>query len=468
MELTFLVVNNMYSGDNPNMVHMPDNSVWTFKMDSGRLKGYNIVNPAGDVDWENLTVGDFTISTKDKSMSLVRLKNIPRMGVFGTWKQDQILDEENVVTPERHRFAIWGSTSDVSKYLDNCTVELHDGNPVSSVHMQLENPGQILSGEYNSLIAPGMRIELFITLGDSEDYPVGVHFVDRVGMSVTKGNISVEGRSITGKLLKDQTLDSNNVYTKKVYRENVIELLENAGIADYSVQPAPETPWEYGIEFSPNKNMLDALSELIKASLNWKVIETWDGEVVAGSTVTFEDIQVNSRYTFNHGSEVFSRSIVRDDGDVYSKVCCYYSTETIDEGTGETVKGTEYVYSIVDNDADWEVQQNKTLYVSLPKNTDSADAQAIADDLVERINSAGIVETFIGPVRPHLLPGDEAEIVSENGTRLLGLVTTVRHKMGKEGFITEFVVDSGGRIGKSKIKDYIKSLSQSTDSGTVL
>jgi len=88
--------------------------------------------------------------------------------------------------------------------------------------------------------------------------------------------------------------------------------------------------------------------------------------------------------------------------------------------------------------------------------------------LVERINSAGIVETFIGPVRPHLLPGDEAEIVSENGTRLLGLVTTVRHKMGKEGFITEFVVDSGGRIGKSKIKDYIKSLSQSTDSGTVL
>lgn len=467
MELQFLTPQQIYIGDNPSLVHMSNNSLWAFQIDAGRLKGSELISNPPEIDWESLLYSAFSIITNDKSMSLVRLKNIPRMGVFGTWKQNQILEGENVVTPERHRFAIWGSTSDVSKYLGNCTVELNDGSPVSSIHMQLENPGQLLSGEDNSMVVPGMRIELFLTLGDSEEYPMGVHFVDRVGMSVIKGIISIEGRSITGKLLKDQTLDSNNVYTKKAYRDNVVELLENAGISEYSVQPAPEVPWEYGIEFSPNKNMLDALNELIRASLNWKVVETLE-EVVAGSTMTFEDIQVNSRYTFNRGTDVFSRSITRDDSDVYSKICCHYSTETIDEGTGETIKGTEYVYSTVDNDADWEVQQNKTLYVSLPKNTDSLDAQAIADDLADRINSAGTVETFIGPIRPHLLPGDEAEIISENGTRLLGLITTIRHKMGKGGFTTEFTVDSGGRMGKPKISDYIKSLSQNTGGGTVL
>jgi hypothetical protein len=461
VELIFETPQTVYSGLNPDMMHVPDNSVWAFKVEDGRLKGYSIENPAGDINWDALTVGDFTISTKDKEISLMRLKNIPRVGIFGTWLQSEVTEDEVVISPERHRFAIWGSTTDVSKYLDSCTIELNDGSPVASIQMNLQNPKQILSGEENTVVVPGMRIELFLTLGDSDEYPMGVQFIDRLNMGAGQEILSVEGRNITGKLLKDQTLDDDITFTKKVYRENVVELLDNAGITDYSVQPAPGEidDWEYGIQFEPSMTMLDALYDLLQASLNWKAIETLEGELVVGSTASFEDIQVNSKYTFNRGSDVFSRSIVRDDDEAYSKVCCYYETDT----------DPAYEYAAVDNDADWEIPANKTLYVQLSKNTLTADAQAIAADIADRINKAGKVETFSSPIRPHILPGDEAEIVSDSGLTLLGVITTVRHTMGKDGFMTEFTVDSGGRMGKPKIKDYISNLSnKSVIKGTVL
>jgi hypothetical protein len=472
MELLFEYQNTIDIGENPNMVHLPDGNVWAFKVDKTRLKAFEIVNPIGDVDWENLTTGDFVIATKGTNISLVRLKNIPRVGMFGVWHQDPIMDGDDVLTPERHRLAIWGSISDVSKYLDDCTIQLNDDTPVASVQIKLKNPKQELSGEDNSIVVPGMKIEMFLTLGDSAEYPMGVQYIDRVNMGALQDVINIEGRNITGKMLRDQTLDENNVLTKKVYRHNVVELLENAGISSHNVQPPPDVPepWEYGVVYPPNMSMLDALNNLIQASLNWKVIETLDGEIIAGSTATFEDIQVNSRYTFNRDTDVFSRDIIRDDDEAYARVCCYYETETIDEITEEVITGTEYIYSVVDNNADWEIQPNKTLYVQLSKNTDNTDAQNIADDLADRLRSAGKIETFIGPIRPHLLPGDEATIVSDNGSNLLGIITTVRHQMGKNGFITEFTVDSGGRMGKPKIRDYISSLSnaQSMQKGTVL
>jgi hypothetical protein len=392
--------------------------------------------------------------------------------MFGVWRQGEILRGEDVVTPERHRLAIWGSISDVSKYVESCVIELNESTPVSSVQLRLQNPKKELSGEDDSIVVPGMKIEMFLTLGDSEEYPMGVQYVDRVSMGALQETVSIEGRNITGKLMHDQTLDENNVLTKKVYRNNVVELLENAGITDYNVQPPPDVPepWEYGVEYQPNMTMLDALNNLIQASLNWKVIETLEGEIIAGSTVTFEDIQVNSRYTFNRCTDVFSRDVVRDDIEAYARVCCYYQTETIDPVTEEVITGTEYIYSAVENDADWEVQPNKTLYVQLAKNTDSLDAQNIADDLADRLRSAGKVESFVGPIRPHLLPGDEAEIVCPSGSYLLGLITTVRHQFGNNGTLTSFTVDSGGRMGKPKLQDYINSVARKTNinAGNVL
>ena len=79
MELIFESSVNVFSGDNPEMVHMPDNSVWGFNVDTGRLVGENLPLGAGDVDWSAIAFSDFGIVTKDKEISLMRLKNIPRV-----------------------------------------------------------------------------------------------------------------------------------------------------------------------------------------------------------------------------------------------------------------------------------------------------------------------------------------------------------------------------------------------------
>lgn len=451
MELTFSAPHQVASGVNPDVAHMDDNKVYLFRVESGQLK-YAEVDPGNtDVDWDTVTFSNFALAKREDGVSLVRLKRVPRLGLYGSWKQDQIMDGEVEITPERHRFAIWNVALDVSKYLNRCVIEMRDDSPIMSMTLSLENPSFDLVGEDEAEIIPGNRIEFNLTMGDSEAYPMGVLYSDRTFMVTSRGTLDVEGRSITGKLLKDQQFNTNDTYPYQPYALNIVALLENAGITDYSVQVGGT--WEYGIQFPRDTDMLSGLLEMLSHALHWKVVEDMDGKVIAGSTETFADIQRNSRYVFNRGSDVFSRAVERDDVDVYAQVCCHCEL---------TTGGTQYSYATVTNVGAWDIPPNKTLYVELPKDTAQADADAIAADVAERVGNAGVVETFIGPIRPHLLPGDEAEVVTSDGSRLLGTITSIRHSMGISGYTTEFTVDSGGRVGKPRITDYISSLSGSS------
>jgi hypothetical protein len=69
-----------------------------------------------------------------------------------------------------------------------------------------------------------------------------------------------------------------------------------------------------------------------------------------------------------------------------------------------------------------------------------------------------VIETFVGPFRPHVLPGDYAEIVSKTGKKLLGVITTVVHHFGRQGFTTELTVDSGGRVNRPNVSEYIRKI----------
>lgn len=459
MELSFIGPQEIYNGDNPEMVHMEDNSIYGFKVEDGRLIGDNVEQPAGEVDWLSVSMNDFVISTKDKNISLMRLKNILRVGIYGVWHQDPVLDEvtSEELTPERHRLAIWQAETDISKYLQECSIEFRDNTPISSATLSFANPNQILSGEDDSLVKPGMKFELTLKMGDSEEYPISVQYIDRADMGATKGEIGVDTRSISGKALKDQTFDENNEYPYQIYHLNVIDLLENAGITDYSVQDTGT--WQFGIKFPRNMSFLEGLNEMIDNSLNWKVVEDQDGKIIAGSTETYSPIQRNSRYEFNRGSDVWSRDIVRDDADVYSRICGKFDLTT------EGVTETQYIYVSVINEADWDVAAQKTRYIDFPKESDTLEVTEILEDIADRLAKAGIQETFVGPIRPHLLPGDEAKITSESGSKIIGLVTSVRHTLGRNGFFTEFTVDSSGRKGKPKINDYIQEVAQKANIG---
>ena len=125
------------------------------------------------------------------------------------------------------------------------------------------------------------------------------------------------------------------------------------------------------------------------------------------------------------------------------------------------------VYELVEAYSGWSLRDNKTLFVEVPEGTSLVDAQNIAAEIAERLENVGRVETFTGPFRPYLIVGDAARIVEPTGESTLGLITEINHTFGKSGYTTTFVVDSGGKLGRLGLKDYIERIQRVTSSGSI-
>lgn len=450
MQLNFEYMKTVGSGVYPAAVHMKNNSVILLAVDETGMLFYQTAAPgAGDVDWGNLTFGKALRAAKDINVRKMRIKNVPRLGIYGVWLA-------NGSDFDRHRFAIYEEELEISRYLSDGEMRMSYDSMISDFSLTLQNPKGLLSQEDRSRIAPGIVMKFYLQVNGSEEYPMGTFYVDRVDVKIGAETIKVEGRNISGKLLKDQSFGSSNTFGKNAFAYTLEEVLQSAGIENYDVQQPdnPETAWQVGIEYPKEMAIIDGLHELIMMSRNWIICETLDGQIVAGSTVTYPAVQINSKYTFNRGTDLFSRGLVRDDSEVYGEVCVHTEDFSVEE------------YVEVEPNSDWVVASKKTLFVTVADNTPQQEAIEMAEDIAERIASSGTVESFSGPFRPQLLPGDEAEIIGAS-TRLLGLITSVRHSFGINGYQTIFEVDSGGRKGQPRMRDYIQKLTGQTKSGTV-
>ena len=131
------------------------------------------------------------------------------------------------------------------------------------------------------------------------------------------------------------------------------------------------------------------------------------------------------------------------------------------------IKLDHYVYRDVVFQSGWNLPRNKTFYFSVPDGTTQSEAEAIADELAEKMANIGLIESFAGPIRPQLQPSDET-FITEPGkiARTIGVVTQVGHAFGKSGFYTDFTVDSGGVLRKPMIKDFIEQISKKKEQGS--
>jgi hypothetical protein len=176
--------------------------------------------------------------------------------------------------------------------------------------------------------------------------------------------------------------------------------------------------------------------------------ELLDGSIAIGPD-NYEKFDQPARYTFYRNRDIWSRKITRDDMSAYRRVCVYTDDRSIK------------VYKDVSIWEGWSLGVQKTYYMQVANGTTLTDAQEYADELAERLSGVGVIEDFAGPFRPHIQPGDEAEIINQDGrSRLLGLITSVKHSFGKKGFATEFMVDSGGRISRGRICDFIERINK--------
>lgn len=499
MQLVFEHTQPLGAGTNPACAHFATNTAQVFYTKEGRLYAISTDTPMGA--WEDREFTSPILASEDKNITHMSLKNFPRYGLYGTWWSD-----------DRHRFAIYEFETIISEYLEDGSISSRIDDPVVGMTVRIANPNEEFIGEDDGVLAPGARIYFAFRAGDSEPFAMGTFYTDRSVYDVTSVEAQVNGRNTIGKALKDSTFDENNSYVLENLNIVFQKILDNAGIKQYEIET---TTTQRGMAFPSDMSVMDGMQALIDTTPNWHIHELTDGTIVIGTT-DYPKLPQAGKYSFQRDKDIFSRTISRDDAESYSRVCI--RSEVTGNGTGKTTasslnvrpepntsktpigslpNGTDvtvimemgngwlqiqageiagyvsgqYVnwtkstvsskilsYADVPYFEGWGLAKHKTLYVDAPAGTPQGDLDTLAQQLAERVGMSGVIESFTGPFRPHIMVGDEAEITSSTGTRLLGLITEVTHHFGKGGFWTDFSVDSGGRIGKGRMGDFIAKI----------
>jgi hypothetical protein len=450
MELIFEEVKVIGKGRTPDFVEFPETEGELFYLYEEGLKGESSLTIDGD--YSDVNFGDAKDITPSNMLDIngVELKTLSGFGVIGA--------VHNTTT---QKLLIYEYQKDVSKYLTNGSIAHSIDAPISSFESGFKNPTDemleelhdVLMNEYGGMLSPGAKVTFKARFGDSDGLNMGTFYIDRGDFSLLEDNVTVDGRNLLGKALRDQTLDDTCEFTWGRLDLTLRELLKNANLTkdQYLVE---NTTVAKEFTFKPDDNILGAIEEILKSVIDWKIEELADGTIVIGSPgfAGFEDRNV---YNFERGKEVFSRAIAKDDQNSYSKVCVH--DEDFQLKTYTDVSGYE----------GWNLQANKTLFVPVPTGTTQEDIDMYSLELATRLQNVGKIETFAGPFRPQLVCGDEAKISDTRGNTSLGLITGVKHMFGIDGVFTEFVVDSGGRLGQGRFSDYIDMLGKKKVKGLV-
>jgi hypothetical protein len=447
MELVFENLANISHGSYPDIIQFYDTSAQVFFIDGGKLSGEPILKLNGD--YSTPTLEEQSDVSPDTNISNLEIKTINGFGAVGSY-----------LTGDTHKMIIYEFALELEDYLENGSIKLAIDSPITSFTLTLANPIDessdkrlnVAISEKEALISPGAKVQFIFGMGDSEDLEMGTYYVDRSDFSPLRPDVGIDGRNLIGKALNDQTLDENNQFSYNSIHLTIKTLLENANLNtdQFLIE---ETEKMNSFTFEPNTTVLDAAKEIFKAMINWKAEELNDGTVVIGSP-TYNQFTQPGTYTFNRGTDIFSRDVTRDDMDAYRRVCVHTSDFSVK------------VYRDVASYTGWNLQANKTLYVNIQDGTIESQAILYAEELALRLENVGKIESFTGPFRPYIMPGDYAHIV-DTSTEDLGIITEVTHNFGKQGYGTNFTVDSGGRLGKGRISDYISKLTNQRSSGSI-
>ena len=211
-----------------------------------------------------------------------------------------------------------------------------------------------------------------------------------------------------------------------------------AGIQNYRIE---ENNSERTHEFKPNQSFLSGLEQIF-AYYNWKLVEMPNGELIAGTASFISNYLSNSYYSFDSG-ELFKRRTKRSSDATYTKV----------RVTGKDIDGNDLnpVTVEVKNYTNWALPTNKTYHTTVNDGYTQSELQNYAEELAESLRYVGVGEDFTGALKPQLLVGDVAGSLNEDGTMtILGIVTSVKHRFGKQGYFTDFSTDSGGIVIDSR------------------
>lgn len=434
MQLAFEYTQQIAEGTSPDLLHFEDNTAKYFYLDSlGNMMAKDTTTPLGA--WESREMSSSMSVCEDEGISNFMCSGISRYGAYGCW-----------LIPGEHRFAIYRPMYEVGNYISSGQIKHSIDNPIASLSLTIKNPDQsFINEDKQGFLSPGSKICLAFKAGDSSGYPMGTFYTDSSRFNMLSETVSAEARNTIGKYLKDQSFDENNYYAVQNLKALIDAICNVSGLKSDQYDIA-DTAITRGMSFAGEMDYKTGLEELLNTVTDWIISEGPDGKIIIGPKTYSSHIQAGT-YTFYRDSDIWSREVSRDDASAYSRVCVHDSSNMVK------------VYAAVRQLEKWGIGTHKTKYVTVPDGTTSADASAYADELAGRMATVGIIETFAGPFRPHLMPGDGAVIINSKGrSKTLGLITEVTHSFGEGGYYTEFTVDSGGSVGKGRLSDYIEKI----------
>lgn len=437
MQLQFEHFQHIADGHNPAAYHSPDNVVQLFYTDAqGRIWASDTETPFGT--FADREFGPAHLAAPDTGAQHLKIAYLPRMNLWALWRAADV-----------HRLAVFLLKQEANKYLVDGSLSFRADDPGVSLSLTLENPAGIIAAEDATETPPGTRISVFFRAGDSGRFPLGIYYLDRIVTKVGDPQVTLSARNAVGKLLKDQTFDEDRTFETDTVTHVLEAILEGAGVIAHRVEHTAAT---IGIEFPPNMSYFDGIMAILSTIPDWQMREDVSGTIVIGSS---SFVFNPGNYVFSRGRDCFSREVIRDDRETYSRVCVHDREFTV------------MAFRDVTFPEGWNLPRRKTLYVEAPEGTTQAKANTLATHLAGRLGHVGTMETFNSPFRPHLQPGDQATITEPGKpSTVLGVITAVGLQFGRQGFYTEFTVDSGGVVKKPMIRDLIEQISGRRDVGS--
>lgn len=339
------------------------------------------------------------------------------------------------------RFMRYVYAADISNICDSVTHTQQIDNPVTQITANIKNVDNDWFDIEATLFNPGARMTLGVSYGSGAVYPLGVAYVDDCTHDPKAATVPISGRNSIGYYLKESTFGSSAGNFTGMYHEIMAQYFALAGIKKYKLMTGD---WTNTMTPKASDTILTAIDYLqniayYSQSNPMSIRESADGTVLAGYASWMDTYLPNGYYTFTVGSEIFKRKTKKADDAAYSGVYV----------TGKTADNTDLtpVQVTVNNYTTWYLPSHKLKHITAPANINTqAKLQWYAEKQAEALQYVGIGEEFVSPLLPHLLVGDVAEI-NDSGTGVtLGIITEVKHTMGKAGFTTMFSVDSGGTV----------------------
>lgn len=433
MRLTFENVLTVGEGHSPTAIHDKDNKLLVLYLaEDNTVHGFAAVPLLGL--YNTLVFTEQGRLSTDENVFFPSIKRAAHYGAFGFWSGNS-----------GHRFVVYYLPTDISKALIDGQVQRSIGSDSTSFGGKFVNVRGELLNRYRALVTPGTKLEVYFSIGDTAEIPLGVFYIDRAWTSYPDGEISINARNAVGKLLKEQTFDETTTFDTGALHDNIQEIMELAGVERYFIGDG-----DHGdkLDFEADTTILAGLEYVISLLTNWKIEETVDGVV---GIAPADDLRFDqpSIFNFQRDKTCWSYDVEYDDSDAAARVCVYA------EGTDET-QPTVRVFVAVPFNKWWTQPAHRTFFVKTADGSTQAQCYEVAQKVAASLAVSGRKETFAGIFTPQLILGDEVRIAAGN-EETIGSVTDITHNFGRGGFLTSFTVDSGGRQGRARLNDLIKT-----------